>query len=64
MELDDKDVVRLGSCSEDETDSLTELFNWKMEDYEIFQPSCHILEVIEMDEESYSSIDMLHYVLR
>ena len=47
MDHDNEGILRLKSCFEDETGLLDTLFHRQMEDYEIFQPSCHMLEITE-----------------
>lgn len=41
MELNDKGVLELEGCSEDDMDSMNGLVHWQMEDYELFQ--CNML---------------------
>ena len=45
-------MLRLGECSDDETNSLNGLFHWQMGEYKVFQLECNMLE-IEETEESY-----------
>lgn len=48
IEPNGEGVLRLGNCSEDETSSLSGLFHWQMDDYEILQPECNVLEILEL----------------
>ena len=50
MEPNDKGVLKLERCLEDDLDSLNNLFHWQMEDYELFS-SCNMLGVEGMDVE-------------
>lgn len=51
MEPDDEGVLELEGCSEDEVGSLNGLFHWQMEDYEVFHPACHMLQIEEVPKE-------------
>lgn len=61
-EPNEEGVLELDECSEDGTSSLAGLFHWQMEDYEVFHPKCHMLQICEigqsssgMEEQSFSS---------
>lgn len=55
MEPDDEGVLELEGYSEDETSSIIGLFHWQMEDYEVFHPDCHMLQICEIGESSDST---------
>ena len=47
MELDQEGVLQLeGGSTDDDLDSVSGLFHWQMEDYELFQ-SCNVLTIEE-----------------
>lgn len=51
MEPNDEGVLELDGCSEDDICSLNGLFHWQMEDYEVFHPVCHMLQIEEEPRE-------------
>ena len=46
---DEGEVLWLGECPEDETSSFNGLFHWQVEDYEVFQPKCNMLQIQESE---------------
>lgn len=57
VEPNERGVLRLGECSEDETSSLNGLFHWQVRNYEVFQPECNILQIQEAEfEERYPEV--------
>lgn len=51
MEPNNKGILELQSCSDDETNSLHNLFHWQMKDYEVFPSTCNFLEAMTLNEE-------------
>lgn len=55
-------VLYLDPCSEDEVESDSGVFHWQQQEYDIFSPSCYLVNMEPLDSNNvYQIEDMRNY---